>query len=279
MPAAGPLKVTTSGPAGVAVLVGVGVLVFVAVGVGVLVFVAVGVGVLVLVAVGVGVSVAVAVGVGVSVAVAVGVGVSVAVAVGVGVSVAVAVGVGVSVFVAVGVGVSVFVAVGVGVSVFVAVGVGVSVFVAVAVGVFVAVAVAVGVFVGVAVPVLAVGVKVLPGLGKTSSICTSPPPPQAAIKRLTAAATKANCRWFLVFFCIEMTPEAQKNCTTKKRWRKTIRALKKGWCDSQGFCSPRAPRETLVLGVFATKFVRFMYANRQPAWQSQQRSRQRSLVW
>ena len=69
VPAAGPLKVTTSGPAGVAVLVGVGVLVFVAVGVGVLVFVAVGVGVLVFVAVGTGVFVFVAVGTGVLVAV------------------------------------------------------------------------------------------------------------------------------------------------------------------------------------------------------------------
>ena len=171
----------------------------------------------------------------------------------------------------------------VGSGVFVVSGVCVLVLPGRAVGAGVAVSNGTGVFVltgtGVFVLLPVVGVRVPLGLGNTSPTCTSPPPPQAAINKLAAAATKASCRWFLVFFCIEMTPEAQKNCTTKKRWRKTIRTLKKGWCDSQGFCSPRAPRETLVLGVFATKFVRFMYANRQPAWQSQQRSRQRSLVW
>ncbi len=98
----------------------------VAVGVGVLVMVGVAVGVAVLVAVGVIVGVLVAVGV--KVAVAVGVDVKVAVAVGVKVGVEVNVGVAVGVKVAVLVGVLVLVAVGVivGVDVLVGVGVGAS---------------------------------------------------------------------------------------------------------------------------------------------------------
>jgi hypothetical protein len=184
--------------------------------------------------------VAVAPGTGVAVSVAVGTGVAVSVAVGTGVLVLVAVGAGVFVFVAVGAGVlvrgtEVLVLTGTGVLVLTGTGVlvltgtavapGAAVLVLTGTGVLVLTGTDVFVLTGTGVLVLApgteVGASVLlpPGLGKTSlpeSILTSPPPPQAAINRLTAPAMKASCRCFLVLFCIEMTPNGSKIICTPK---------------------------------------------------------------